>query len=193
MTNETTQLSNERIVRFPRRLPTNNPPPLKGMPLNDRPAPLYALAWVCGYSKLYKNLSVGESELVDSCNHSDVVSKKWRQVRDPDCKYVPRPLPYPGPDGKMYLIAFFNDVDPAANHTSRSMNAANDRVICAAKIAFGVDQDPSLDSTLAWYRLPLTWAYHERMARKKARWVAKGRDITEMDGGFSDSESETEC
>ncbi|KAJ7336237.1 hypothetical protein DFH08DRAFT_674475, partial [Mycena albidolilacea] len=65
------------------------------------------------------------------------------------------PLPYYAADGNYYCIALFNR--DGVDHISRAHNAAQDPAIQAVRVAMDVDQDPSLEGTLQWFRWPLTW------------------------------------
>ncbi|KAJ7264436.1 hypothetical protein B0H12DRAFT_227451 [Mycena haematopus] len=134
--------------RFPRRRPVDDPPPLRGELVDGRRTPSYALAWVCPARAFYKNLGVGEPEHVDDCNFTDIVSRKWHTCP----KFAPglEPIPYPGLNGNFYLIAMFND--PDADHLNRILDVAGDPLIQAARICLGVKEDPSLESTLQWFR-----------------------------------------
>ncbi|KAJ7336235.1 hypothetical protein DFH08DRAFT_284677 [Mycena albidolilacea] len=128
-----------------RRLPVNNPPPVA-----DRPT--YILACVCSPRTFNRNLRGGVLDNFSSCNSSQVISNKWVSVPG-----VPRlvPRPWLAVNNNYYLIAKFNAVK--SDHVNRAHidNADKDPVIQAARVAMGVDQDPSLEGTLQWYKWPL--------------------------------------
>ena len=63
-------------------------------------------------------------------------------------------------DGNYYLIAMFND--KIADHVNRVRDVAGDPLIQSARISMGVDQDPSLEATLQWFRWPLNWVAAEK-------------------------------
>ncbi|KAJ7720815.1 hypothetical protein B0H16DRAFT_1603962 [Mycena metata] len=90
---------------------------------------------------------------VDDCNFTDVVSEKWRACSPSQFGYSLKPIPYPGAGDYFYLIVMFND--RYADHLTRVLNAAEDPLIQAARIAMGVDLDPTLEATLQWIRWPL--------------------------------------
>ncbi|KAJ7628585.1 hypothetical protein FB45DRAFT_693835, partial [Roridomyces roridus] len=54
-------------------------------------------------------------------------------------------------DGTFYLIIMSNK--PYMKHLARA-KSPDDPGIQAARVAMGVDQDPSLEETLMWYRWP---------------------------------------
>ncbi|KAJ7023540.1 hypothetical protein C8F04DRAFT_1047971 [Mycena alexandri] len=135
---------------FPRRRPVDSPPPLRGEIVDGRPTPRYALAWVCSDEAFYKNLSVGEPRPVSLRNFTTVVSKKWRS--DQTFGQALKPIPYPRRNGDFYLIAMFND--RAADHLTRVRNPAGDPLIQSARRTLGVDQDPTIEKTLQWFRFP---------------------------------------
>ncbi|KAJ7869094.1 hypothetical protein B0H14DRAFT_2727604 [Mycena olivaceomarginata] len=119
--------------------PFDEPPPLKGHLVDGHPTPTYDLAWVCPNRKFYENLGGGRL---------DVVSRNWC-ARPELGALASAPLPYPGADGNFYLIAIVD------NH-----------VIESARVAMGVNLDPSLENTLMWYRRPLHWLHAERIRRR---------------------------
>ncbi|KAJ7869216.1 hypothetical protein B0H14DRAFT_3440916 [Mycena olivaceomarginata] len=148
--------------RFPCRKPFDEPPPLKGHLVDGHPTPTYALAWVCPNRKFYENLGGGRLGTVSDRNFSDVVSRNW--CARPEFSLAPAPLPYPGADGNFYLIAMFNKPNPY--HPTRAYSVDN-HVIESARVAMGVNLDPSLENTLMWYRWPLHWLHAEVRARKR--------------------------
>ncbi|KAJ7869098.1 hypothetical protein B0H14DRAFT_2727623 [Mycena olivaceomarginata] len=133
--------------RFSCRKPFDEPPPLKGHLVDGHPTPTYDLAWVCPNRKFYENLGGGRLGTVSDRNFSDVVSRNW--CARPEFSLASAPLPYPGADGNFYLIAIVD------NH-----------VIESARVAMGVNLDPSLENTLMWYRRPLHWLHAERIRRR---------------------------
>ncbi|KAJ7810747.1 hypothetical protein B0H14DRAFT_2862019 [Mycena olivaceomarginata] len=148
--------------RFPCRKPFDEPPPLKGQLVDGHPTPTYALAWVCPNRKFYENLGGGRLGTVSDRNFSDVVSRNW--CARPEFSLAPAPLPYPGADGNFYLIAMFNKPNPY--HPTRAYSVDN-HVIESARVAMGVNLDPSLENTLMWYRWPLHWVHAEVRARER--------------------------
>ncbi|KAJ7350545.1 hypothetical protein DFH08DRAFT_861721 [Mycena albidolilacea] len=138
--------------RFPRRKPVTEPPLLRGELVNGRPTPTYALAWVCSSLKFYKNLGGGELGKVDDCNFSDVVTEKWHACPKFDRPPGLEPIPYPGMNGNFYLIAMFNERN--ADHLERVRDVAGDPHIQSARMAMGVNLDPTLEKTLQWIRWP---------------------------------------
>jgi hypothetical protein len=60
-------------------------------------------------------------------------------------------------DDNFYLVAKWNDPHPG--HTEKA-------IIEAARKALGVDKDITLESTLQWYRFPLTWVVREEEERR---------------------------
>ncbi|KAJ7933910.1 hypothetical protein B0H13DRAFT_685906 [Mycena leptocephala] len=141
----------ERNETFPRRLPVDQPPALRGVIVNGAPTPRYALAWVCPSRTFYMNMGGGKLGIVTDRDFSDAVSRKWNACPGSQgFKFGLRPLPYPGPDGNFYLIAMFND--PDADHATRVGDVAGDPLIQAARISMGVDADLAVDETLQWFR-----------------------------------------
>ncbi|KAJ7645609.1 hypothetical protein DFH06DRAFT_1425448 [Mycena polygramma] len=136
--------------RFPRRLPLDQPPPLEGRLVDGRRTPMYVLAWVCPPRKLYENLAGGPLGTVSDCNLRDVVSEKWAAF--PDFDFALHPMAYYGIDGNYYLIAMFNN--RKTNHINRVRDVAGDDLIHSARVSMGVDKDPSLETTLQWFRYP---------------------------------------
>ncbi|KAJ7087327.1 hypothetical protein B0H15DRAFT_781574 [Mycena belliarum] len=142
--------------RFPFRKPLDEPPLLHNRVVDGHPTPLYVLAWVCPPNKLYDNLEKGlpPGTTVHWRNFRDYVSDKW--IGDFPFELEPLPL---RAGGNYYLIAMFNK--KSANHLRRIRNRDNDPLIQAARVAFGVDNDPSLEATLQWFRFPLGWVEME--------------------------------
>lgn len=170
--------------RFPRRRAVDQPPPLLGELVDGRPTPTYVLAWVCPPRKFFENLGSGKPGEVDYRNFTDVISHKWGAWPDFECVLAPfvvspyldvistrsfglAPLAYPGADGNFYLIAMFNK--PNADHLKRVLDMAEDPLIQSARVSMGVDQDPSLETTLQWFRWPLYWLQAEERQRERAR------------------------
>ncbi|KAJ7712199.1 hypothetical protein B0H16DRAFT_1814731 [Mycena metata] len=162
--------------------PAGHPPPPVGAIENGHPTPKYVLAWVCNPTVFFKNLGGGELGIVHDCNFSDAVSKNWRT--QPKFGFGLRPLPYPGPDGNLYLISMFNK--PDADHIKRVHNLAQDPLIESARVSMGVDKDESLEQTLQWYRWPLNWLQAEAvLARQES-----DSNGNELEGNQSEEDSE---
>ncbi|KAJ7087321.1 hypothetical protein B0H15DRAFT_909236 [Mycena belliarum] len=145
---------------FPLRKPVDDPPPRHMSLIDGQPTPLYVLAWVCPPQKLFDNLEKGlpDGTVTDS-NFRDYVSDKW----DGDFPYELEPMPmYAG--GNYYLIVMFNK--RSANHIRRIRERDTDPLIQAARVAMGVDNDPSLEATLQWFRFPLRWVLMEKNMKK---------------------------
>jgi hypothetical protein len=53
-------------------------------------------------------------------------------------------------NGNFYLIAMFNERN--ADHLERVRDVAGDPLIQSARMAFGVNLDPTLEETLQWIR-----------------------------------------
>ncbi|KAF7352430.1 Ribosomal-protein-alanine acetyltransferase [Mycena venus] len=153
---------------FPRRRYVDDPPPLCGEVFNGHVTPSYALAWVCPPRTFFRNLGDGGVEGVDHRNFTDAVTEKWRAAQF-ECVFgvfnlLPtdhivstsfglKPLPWPSRDGNFYLIAMFNKHD--TDHITRVQNRDIDPLIQSARIAMGVDRDPSLEDTLQWVQWPM--------------------------------------
>ncbi|KAJ7510414.1 hypothetical protein B0H11DRAFT_2216213 [Mycena galericulata] len=149
-------------------LPVDQPPPLYGELVNDRHTPLYVLAWVCP-RKLFENLGGGKLGTVSDRNLRDVISKKWGAW--PDFAFSLEPMPWIGGDGNYYLIAMFNKRE--TDHLQRVLDVAEDPLLQSARVSVGVDQDPSLEETLQWFRFPLYWVEDEERIRKRASKLAR--------------------
>jgi len=154
----------EHYMRFPNRLPVDKPPLVRGERVDGRRTPIYVLAWVCNDRDFFKNLGGGVMGKVNSSNFAEVVSKKWEPC--PGATNALAPLAYPGAENNSYLIAMFNFRE--TDHIARSRNASEDLAIEAARVAMGVDQDASLESTLQWFRWPLYWIDAEVRQRELA-------------------------
>lgn len=63
-----------------------------------------------------------------------------------------------GLDGNYYLVAEWNKPHPMFS---------SQEVVEAARKAMGVDKDPTLESSLQWYRFPLSWLAKEERERDK--------------------------
>ncbi|KAJ7191370.1 hypothetical protein B0H12DRAFT_1246294 [Mycena haematopus] len=151
--------------RFPRRRPVDDPPLPEGYRVDNLPTPLYALGWVCDQRDFFMNIGGGILGVAHSSNHSSIVTKRWKPA--PGLSAMP-PLAYPAADDKFCLIVMFN---LEAEDINRARHPTEDPVIQAARVAVGVDQDPSLDKTLQWFRWPLGWfdlkEYRRMMAEQK--------------------------
>ncbi|KAJ7747321.1 hypothetical protein B0H16DRAFT_1555557 [Mycena metata] len=156
--------------RFPCRMPADQPPLLKGELVDGHPTPSYVLAWVCRSKTLYRNLGGGKLGEVDDRNFSDVISGRWAELYD--FGYPLAPMPYPR-GGDFYLIAIFNR--PNTDHLTRVRDVANDPLIQAARVSMGVDLDQSLESTLMWYRWPLSAEERERRKEDLVRLQQRSR------------------
>ncbi|KAJ7096541.1 hypothetical protein B0H15DRAFT_825619 [Mycena belliarum] len=165
-------MSTVQSKKFPNRLPLNEPPPLQGTLVDGRRTPLYALAWVCRPHQFYTNLGGGTTGKIDECNYRDLVFKKWDA---PELSFSFQPIPVLEWNGNYYLIALFNRA--GAKHLTRVLDVASDNVINAARIAMGVDQDPSIEKTLQWFRYPLDWVRSETTNEELRRLFQLDREL----------------
>ncbi|KAJ7103999.1 hypothetical protein B0H15DRAFT_808018, partial [Mycena belliarum] len=163
-----------RRKRFPSRLPLNEPPPLQGTSVDGHRTPLYALAWVCRPRQFYTNLGGGTIGTISSRNYRDLVFQKWDA---PELSFSFQPIPVLERDGNYYLIALFNRA--GAKHLTRVLDVASDNVIHAARIAMGVDQNPSIEKTLQWFRYPLDWVRSETTDEELRRLFQLDRELLE--------------
>ncbi|KAJ7191371.1 hypothetical protein B0H12DRAFT_110539 [Mycena haematopus] len=149
-------------TKFPRRRPVDDPPLPCGVLVNDRPTPTYALTWICDRRAFFMNLGGGTLGKVHTFNYTDAVSDKWEPA--PGFNSM-MPLPYPAGENKYLLIAMWNT---NAEEINRARHPTEDPVVQAARVAVGVDQDPSLDKPLQWIRWPLDWFKTKDYARMMA-------------------------
>ncbi|KAJ7237321.1 hypothetical protein B0H12DRAFT_110601 [Mycena haematopus] len=118
--------------RFPLRRPVDDPPLPEGHRVDNLPTPSYVLAWVCDQRDFFINIG-GETA--------------------PGLNSMP-PLAYPAAYDKFCLIVMWNT---NAEDINRARHPTEDPIVQAARVAVGVDEDPSLDKTLQWFRWPLNW------------------------------------
>ncbi|KAJ7191369.1 hypothetical protein B0H12DRAFT_1082820 [Mycena haematopus] len=147
--------------RFPRRRPVDDPPLPEGRRVDNLPTPAYVLAWVCKRRDFYINIG-GETGKANSCNFSTVIDTRWEPA--PGLNSMP-PLAYPAPYDNVCLIVMWNT---EAEDINRARHPTEDPVVQAARVAVGVDEDPSLDKTLQWLRWPLDWFTLKEYARMMA-------------------------
>ncbi|KAJ7628595.1 hypothetical protein FB45DRAFT_918708 [Roridomyces roridus] len=171
--------------RFPHSLPFEKRPALSGERVEGHATPKYALAWVCPYKEFYKNLGDGQAGKVDSRNFDVTVTKRWRARAEH--KNFPHPTALYTPDGNFYLIVMFNK--PPYKHTECA-DRVNNPVIESARVAMGVNADPTLESTLMWYRWPLTWIGPQVETYRRKVLVEAGLDPDEVGAEDSDSDSD---
>ncbi|KAJ7087322.1 hypothetical protein B0H15DRAFT_801372 [Mycena belliarum] len=174
---------------FPLRKPVDDPPPRHMSLVDGHSTPLYVLAWVCPPNKLYDNLEKGlpPGTTVHWRNFRDYVSDKWIG----DFPFELEPLPLRAGDN-YYLIAMFNK--KSSHHIRRIRNRDNDPLIQAARVAFGVDNDPSLEATLQWFRFPLRWVEMEanlKYDREMDERVAALKKQESMDEARADDTTAT--
>ncbi|KAJ7087324.1 hypothetical protein B0H15DRAFT_950202 [Mycena belliarum] len=177
------------LQRFPLRRPVDEPPPRYETLLDGHRTPLYVLAWVCPSQKLYDNLEKGlpPGTTVHYRNFRDFISMNWIG----DFPYELTPLPLCA-GGNYYLIAMFNK--KSSNHLRRIRNRDNDPLIQAARVAFGVVNDPSLEATLQWFRFPLGWVEMEatlKYNREMDARLAAMQKNESMDKGLHDADDNT--
>ncbi|KAJ7087325.1 hypothetical protein B0H15DRAFT_801374 [Mycena belliarum] len=171
---------------FPLRKPVDEPPQRYKSLVDGHPTPLYVLAWVCSPDTFFDNLENGlPSETVDDRNFRNFVTEKW--IGDFPYELSPLPL-YAG--GNYYLVAMFNK--KASDHLRRIRERDIDPLIQAARVAFGVDNDPSLEATLQWFRFPLHWVSMEanlKYDREMDERVAAMKRKELMDNARADSDT----
>ncbi|KAJ7628588.1 hypothetical protein FB45DRAFT_918697 [Roridomyces roridus] len=157
--------------RFPCKIAFGDPPAVKGTLVNRHPTPQYVLAWVCPETKFFENIACE-----DSADYTNLLRRKWNAL--PESELAPPPRAAFAQDGTFYLIAMSNKA--YMKHLTCS-KTPNDPVIQAARVAMGVDKDPSLEATLNWYRWPLNWMHEEILDRRNAKCqLLKFEDLNRM-------------
>ncbi|KAJ7871716.1 hypothetical protein B0H14DRAFT_2723652, partial [Mycena olivaceomarginata] len=89
--------------------------------------------------------------------------KSFPNLTSPIWSYDFAPLPYYAADENFIALRYSIETGWT---TSAAHSVAQDPAIQAARVAMGVDQDPSLEGILQWFRWPLTWLEDEERQQR---------------------------